>query len=204
MPVSRRELLTLVARAGAAGRRTAPAVGCPVRAERAGERGAGKEKLIVRSLRPPDYETPVALLDSWLTPVEHFYVRSHMPVPPALDAAGWTLQVEGEVASPEALTLEALRALPSASVTTDLECAGNGRAFFDPPVAGIQWGKGAVGNARWTGARLADVLKRAGVRPNGRFVVMQAADRPLGTMPTSSARCRSKRRCTPTRSSPTR
>ena len=64
-----------------------------------------------------------------------------------------------------------------------LECAGNGRAFFDPPVAGIQWGKGAVGTARWTGVRLADVLKRAGVRSTGRFVLMNGADRPLGTMP---------------------
>ena len=53
--------------------------------------------------------------------------------------------------------------MPSTTVTATLECAGNGRAFFDPPVAGIQWGKGAVGTARWTGVRMADVLKRAGV-----------------------------------------
>lgn len=184
MPVSRRELLALVARTGAAGMVAPHLPWAALSAQSARVSvAAGKEKLIVRSLRPPDYETPVALLDSWLTPVEHFYVRSHMPVPPALDAASWTLQVEGEVATPDALTLEELRAMPSASVTTVLECAGNGRAFFDPPVAGIQWGKGAVGNARWTGARLADVLKRAGVRPNARFVIMQAADRPLGTMP---------------------
>jgi DMSO/TMAO reductase YedYZ molybdopterin-dependent catalytic subunit len=143
----------------------------------------GKDKLIVRSLRPPDYETPVALLDSWLTPVEHFYVRSHLPTPVNLDAASWTLQIEGEVTTPSTLAIDDLRRLPTATITTTLECAGNGRAFFEPPVAGIQWGKGAVGNARWTGVRMADVLKRAGVKNTGRFVVMNGADRPLGTMP---------------------
>lgn len=143
----------------------------------------GKEKLLVRSLRPPDYETPVALLDSFITPVEHFYVRSHLPTPPGLDASMWTLQVEGEVDSATTLGLDDLRKMPATTVTIVLECAGNGRAFFDPPVAGIQWGKGAVGNARWTGVRLADVLRRAGAKSTGRFVHMNGADRPLGTMP---------------------
>jgi DMSO/TMAO reductase YedYZ molybdopterin-dependent catalytic subunit len=143
----------------------------------------GKEKLLVRSLRPPDYETPVALLDSWITPVEHFYVRSHLPVPPALDAAAWTLQIEGEVQTPVTLSMEDIRRMPSASLTSTLECAGNGRAFYEPPVAGVQWTKGAVGTARWTGVRMADVLKRAGVRSTAQFVVMNGADRALGTMP---------------------
>lgn len=143
----------------------------------------GKEKLIARSVRPPDYETPVALLDSFITPVEHFYVRSHMPVPPSIDAAAWTLTVDGEVATPLTLTLDEIRRMPSATVTMTLECAGNGRAFFDPPVAGIQWGKGAVGTARWTGVRMADLLKRAGARETGRFIIMNGGDRPVGTMP---------------------
>jgi DMSO/TMAO reductase YedYZ molybdopterin-dependent catalytic subunit len=144
---------------------------------------AGKEKLIVRSVRPPDYETPVALLDSWLTPVEHFYVRQHMPTPPGLDAATWSLQIDGEVDNPITLTLDDLRKMPSATVTSVLECAGNGRAFFNPPVAGIQWERGAVGNARWTGVRMADVLKRAGIKAAGRFVTMNGADRGMGQQP---------------------
>jgi DMSO/TMAO reductase YedYZ molybdopterin-dependent catalytic subunit len=143
----------------------------------------GKDKLIRRSIRPPDYETPVALLDSFITPIEHFFVRSHLPVPSALDAAAWKLSVGGEVATPLSLSVDDLKRMPAATVTMTLECAGNGRAFFDPAVAGIQWEKGAVGTARWTGARLADILKRAGARPTGRNVVMNAADRPLGTMP---------------------
>jgi DMSO/TMAO reductase YedYZ molybdopterin-dependent catalytic subunit len=143
----------------------------------------GKEKLLVRSLRPPDYETPVALLDSWVTPIEHFYVRSHLPTPPGLEAAGWTLQIEGEVTTPVTLSLDDLRKMPATTMTVTLECAGNGRAFFDPPVAGIQWGRGAVGTARWTGVRMAEILKRAAVKSSGKFVVMNGADRPLGAMP---------------------
>src|SRR5215210_7808489 len=84
----------------------------------------GKEKLLVRSLRPPDYETPVALLDSWITPVEHFSVRSHLPVPPALDASAWTLQIEGEVQTPVTLSMDDIRRMPSTSLTATLECAG--------------------------------------------------------------------------------
>jgi sulfite oxidase len=180
--LSRRTLLNLAVRAGTLGAVAHATPWLPLLAQ---GRGIipGKEKLIVRSVRPPDYETPVALLDSWITPVDHFYVRSHLPLPPELDASTWTLQIEGDVNTPTTITLDELRRMPGATVTTTLECAGNGRAFFDPPVAGIQWGKGAVGNARWTGVRMADVLKRAGVKNTGRFVVMNGADRPLGTMP---------------------
>lgn len=144
---------------------------------------AGKEKLLVRSARPADYESPVALLDSFITPIEHFYVRTHLPVPPAVDPAAWRLTVEGEVTAPVMLGLNDLRAMPAVTLTSTLECAGNGRAFFRPQVAGIQWGRGAVGTARWTGVRLKDVLTRAGIRPSGRFVLASGADRPLGTMP---------------------
>jgi sulfite oxidase len=181
--VDRREVIVGAARLGLLG-----AIGrywpyASLHAQGAPRQTWGKEHLILRSIRPPDYETPIALLDSFITPAEHFYVRSHMPVPVDLDAAAWTLTVDGEVATPLALKVDELTRLPAATVTMTLECAGNGRAFFDPPVAGIQWSKGAVGTARWTGVRLADLLKRAGVRETGRFVLMNGADRPVGTMP---------------------
>jgi len=184
MPLSRRDLLGVAARASAAGVIARHigwtdlfAQGSPISV------APGKEKLLVRSLRPPDYEAPVALLDSYITPVEHFYVRSHMPIPLSLDATSWSLQIEGDLATPTTLSLDDLRKMPSTSITAVLECAGNGRAFFDPPVAGIQWTKGAIGNARWTGVRMADVLKRAGAKGTAKFVIMNAADRPVGTMP---------------------
>src|SRR5262249_40943005 len=120
----------------------------------------GKERLIVRSVRPEDLETPVALLNSWITPNDWFYVRHHL-YKPQVNARGWTRQVEGEVDRPPAPPLDELRRIPRAAATATLECAGNGGAFFAPPVAGIQWEKGAVGTARWTGTHLSDVLKQA-------------------------------------------
>jgi DMSO/TMAO reductase YedYZ molybdopterin-dependent catalytic subunit len=180
--MTRRELTALAARLGL----TAAALPLlPVHRAiaRAQAQTWGKDKLTRLSLRPPDYETPVGLLDDFITPNEHFYVRSHLPVPAIPDPSAWKLSVEGEVDAPLTLSVSDLRALPAHTVTLTLECAGNGRAFFDPPVAGLQWRKGAVGTARWTGARVADILARAKARGGGRFVVMQGADRPLGTMP---------------------
>jgi DMSO/TMAO reductase YedYZ molybdopterin-dependent catalytic subunit len=181
--ISRRDLLATASRLGVAGfiggvprglfaEQAAPAAGAQW----------GKDKLILHSLRPPDYETPVSLFDSFITPLERFYVRCHMPVP-TVDAATYVLKIDGEVASPLSLSLDDLKKLPATTTTMTLECAGNGRSFFDPAVAGIQWQKGAVGTARWTGVRLADILKRAGMKTTGKNVVMAAADRPLGTMP---------------------
>ena len=81
MYVSRRDLLQWAARAGAAGFVAQQASWTSLIAQAAKPAIVpGKEKLLVRSLRPPDYETPVALLDSWITPVDHFYVRSHLPI----------------------------------------------------------------------------------------------------------------------------
>jgi sulfite oxidase len=179
--ITRREVLAQLAMAGMVAR-FAPSSLLSAQAPGAAQR-YGKEKLLIRSVRPPDFETPVALLDSYITPIEHFYVRSHLPVPAQLDAAAWTLKVGGEVNSPVALSLDEIKKLPAITITMTLECAGNGRAFFDPSVAGIQWEKGAVGTARFTGARMADVLKRVGVKTTARNVEMHAADRPLGTMP---------------------
>ncbi|NDD64655.1 MAG: sulfite oxidase-like oxidoreductase [Acidobacteria bacterium] len=149
----------------------------------------GKERLIVRSLRPEDLETPVTLLNSWLTPNDLFYVRHHSYAPAYAPEVGesigksWKVEVDGAVEKPLTISLDELKRLPRATVTVTLECAGNGRAFHDPPVAGIQWEKGAVGTARFTGARLADILKRAGIRASGRFVLFDGADSPVGKMP---------------------
>ena len=102
----------------------------------------GKEGLIVRSYRFFDLETPVEYLDTWLTPAEHFFVRNHMHEPVALNAADWKLTITGEVETPSTLTLADLAKLEQHSVVNTLECAGNGRAFHNPKVPGVQWQKG--------------------------------------------------------------
>jgi DMSO/TMAO reductase YedYZ molybdopterin-dependent catalytic subunit len=179
-PLSRRELFVLAARAG-----IGAAVAALPRAAFGGlQAGAtGKHSsLIARSARPVDFETPVELLDSFITPLDAFFVRGHMTAP-AVDPQTWQLSVDGDVRAPRTMSVADLRALPAVSVTATLECAGNGRAFFDPPVAGIQWRKGAVGTSRWTGARLRDVVAAAGAGTGAAYVWMSAGDRPLGTQP---------------------
>jgi DMSO/TMAO reductase YedYZ molybdopterin-dependent catalytic subunit len=142
----------------------------------------GKERMIVRSLRYLDLEMPAHLLESWITPVELFYVRNHL-AQPSVNLAEWRLAVTGEVERPLELTLDDLRRFEPSSVVNTLECAGNGRAFHRPRVAGIQWARGAVGNARFSGPRLADVLRRAGVKKTGRHVLFDGLDDPPGLVP---------------------
>jgi DMSO/TMAO reductase YedYZ molybdopterin-dependent catalytic subunit len=138
--------------------------------------------LIVHSARPQDLETPVNLLTSWITPNDLFYVRSHFYTP-TIDEAQWMLQVDGDVATPLTLRLDELMRMRPRTLPVTLECAGNGRGNYQPPVAGVQWRKGAVGTARWTGVPLADVLERAGRRPSGKFVWFDGADIGLGRAP---------------------
>lgn len=142
----------------------------------------GKEKMIVRSLKYMDLEMPAYLLNSWLTPVELFYVRNHLPMP-SVNLAEWRLTVTGEVEKPLELTLANLQKLEPASVTNTMECAGNGRSFYRPRVPGIQWARGGVGNATFAGPRLADVLRHAGVKATGKHVAFNGLDEPPGKVP---------------------
>jgi DMSO/TMAO reductase YedYZ molybdopterin-dependent catalytic subunit len=138
-------------------------------------------EMIVRSARPQDLEMPLTGFLDFITPINRFFVRSHVAVP-SVSLSEWRLKVEGHVSTPLSLTMEDLRRMPSAEVIAVLECAGNGRAFFDPPVAGLQWRHGAVGNGRWRGVRLADLLKRAGLKTGAVEVLFDGADVPIGTM----------------------
>ena len=87
------------------------------------------------------------------------------------------------MAAPLTLGMEDLKKLPAVELVSVVECAGNGRGFYEPPVPGLQWANGSVGNARWRGVRLADVLKRAGIRDSAKEILFDGADVPLGTMP---------------------
>ncbi len=141
-----------------------------------------KEKLIVHSPRPLDLETPPEMLDAWITPVGRFFVRNHFYIP-QVDAGRWQLSIEGLVAQPLRLSLDELRRMPQVERVVTLECAGNGRAYFEPRVAGIQWRKGAVGTARWKGVRLRDVLARAGLKSDARHLAFDGADTGIAAAP---------------------
>ena len=135
--------------------------------------------MIVHSRRPIDLEARVELLDSWLTPIDRFYVRTHFYTP-RIELADWNLKVDGLVDRPLSLGLQDLKRFEPAEVAVTLECAGNGRAFFDPRVLGTQWRRGAVGTARWRGARLRDVLDRAGLQSSARHLAFDGADIQIG------------------------
>lgn len=144
--------------------------------------GPGKEDPpIVRVSRPLNAETPIGAFKSWLTPNQSFFVRSHFG-PPSSDltqGSPWRLHVRGLVDYPLTLSLADLGQFEEVTVTAVLQCSGNGRAFYQPRAPGVQWERGAVGNARWTGVRLRDVLQRVGINPAARHVQMQGADRPV-------------------------
>jgi DMSO/TMAO reductase YedYZ molybdopterin-dependent catalytic subunit len=139
----------------------------------------GDDNRIVRVARPQDLETAVRDLASWITPNARFFVRSHFGPPSVESLKKWRLQVDGDVGRPLTLTLPDLKRFQEVTVPAVVQCSGNGRAFFRPRVPGAQWEKGAVGNAKWTGVRLADVLQRAGLGAKAKHVQLLGADRPL-------------------------
>lgn len=151
----------------------------PAQAEPAGAVETGPQT--VRVMRPYDAETPVREFASYLTPNHRFFVRSHFGPPEAalISEANWRLRVGGLIEHPLEFTLKDLKQFERVTITAVVQCSGNGRAFHRPKVPGVQWERGAVGNAQWTGVRLRDVLAKAGVRPAAKHVQLQGADRPV-------------------------
>jgi sulfite oxidase len=143
----------------------------------------GKDGMIVRSYRFLDLEMPVEYANSFITPVEHFFVRNHMNEPRSLDPSTWRLRIGGEVKKPLTLSLGELTKMEQHTVINTLECAGNGRAFAVPHVPGVQWQRGAVGTGRFSGTRLRDVLERAGVKATGKHVMFRGLDEVPGAVP---------------------
>jgi DMSO/TMAO reductase YedYZ molybdopterin-dependent catalytic subunit len=132
--------------------------------------------LIIRQKEPTNLEMPFDQLDSFLTPTELFYIRSHFSAP-RIDAADYQLKIDGAVRNPLALSYKELREMRSESRIATLECAGNGRVFLVPQARGAQWELGAVGNAEWTGVPLRALLERAGLEDDACEVVLEGADR---------------------------
>ncbi len=136
--------------------------------------------MIIREEEPRNVEFPFDRLDTYLTPVESFYIRSHFRAP-TLQSDSYRLRVAGAVKNPFAITYEELRKLPSKTLVATLECAGNSRVFLVPQKPGAQWQLGAVGTAEWTGVPLATLLGRAGLTSKACEVVLEGADRGVPT-----------------------
>lgn len=137
--------------------------------------------MIVRSPKPTDLEMPLSGFNDAITPIERFFVRCHTYTP-QVDLKTWNVKVEGVVNRPVTLTLAEVKKLPRVELVSVVECAGNGRSFYQPRVPGTQWAYGSVGNGRWPGVRLKDVLAKAGVKDAAKHVLFDGADEPLGKM----------------------
>lgn len=141
----------------------------------------GKQPLICLADRPPNYETPIDAFRTAITGNDRFFVRYHLAGVPDMTALQkWSLTVGGDAAQRQMqFGLADLRKLPEAEVTAVCQCSGNRRGLFNPHVAGVEWGYGAMGNAVWRGVKLKDVLAKAGIASNAVEVWFHGMDGPV-------------------------
>ena len=139
-----------------------------------------KGRMILQRSRPPLLETPFDVFDSGVfTPNDQFFVRWHWAlIPTQVDVTAFKLTVRGHVNQALSLSMTDILAMPRVEMAAVNQCSGNSRGLFQPRVPGGQWDNGAMGNARWTGVRLRDVLDRAGIKSGAlaaRFTGMDEA-----------------------------
>jgi DMSO/TMAO reductase YedYZ molybdopterin-dependent catalytic subunit len=141
----------------------------------------GKKPLIRLSYRPPNYETPIQYFNDVLTPNDAFFVRYHLADIPEVKLAEWKLKIGGDsVERPAEYDMAALRnGFEPAEIVAVCQCSGNRRGLSQPHVQGVEWGYGAMGNARWKGVRLKDVLAKSGVKKEALEVVFNGAEGPI-------------------------
>jgi sulfite dehydrogenase len=140
----------------------------------------GKKPLIQLADRPPNYESPLEYFRTPITPNNEFFVRYHLADIPEIKAEQYKLAVGGDGAGGQAeLTLDDLKKMPAVEVVAVNQCSGNRRGLSKPHVAGVEWGYGAMGCARWKGARLKDVLDKAGLKKEAIEIAFDGADGPV-------------------------
>jgi DMSO/TMAO reductase YedYZ molybdopterin-dependent catalytic subunit len=135
--------------------------------------GISREEL---QLAARNHGLPLEALRYPVTPVGLHYLLIHFDIP-AVDAGTWRLEVGGRVARPLSLTLDELEARPEKTVAVTMECAGNGRALYEPRPLSQPWVLEAVGTAEWTGTPLAPILAEAELEPDALEVVFTGLDR---------------------------
>jgi sulfite dehydrogenase len=142
-----------------------------------------KTDLILLTSRPPQLETPLSYFKDLITPNDAVFVRWHISqIPTSVDLATWRLKVGGNTEKELRLSFDDLKKFEKVSFTAVIQCAGNGRSFFEPRVPGGEWGNGAMANVTWGGARLKDVLNSAGVKAGSVDVSFNGLD--YGPLPT--------------------
>lgn len=141
-----------------------------------------KREMIVMTERPVQLETPFHVFNEGVfTPNDAFFVRWHLAgVPTTIDEAAFRINVRGKVKQSLSLSVAELKKdFEPVEFAAVVQCAGNSRGYFKPRVVGGQWGNGAMGNALWKGARLRDVLNKAGIEPGAVQVRFNGAEGPV-------------------------
>jgi DMSO/TMAO reductase YedYZ molybdopterin-dependent catalytic subunit len=144
-----------------------------------------KTDLILLTSRPPQLETPAHYFTELITPNDALFVRWHIAnIPTAVDLREWKLTVGGNTEKELHLSMEDIKAFEKVTYTAVIQCAGNGRSFFEPRVSGGQWKNGAMGNVTWAGSRLKDILNAAGIRAGSVDISFDGLDEgPLPSVP---------------------
>jgi DMSO/TMAO reductase YedYZ molybdopterin-dependent catalytic subunit len=143
---------------------------------------ADVSRMSVLSPKPEDLEMPLDGFKDWITPVDRFFVRCHTYTPERPNMSEWKLKVDGVVNQTLSLSMDDLKKLPRVELVGVLECAGNGRTFYQPHLPGAQWRFGSVGNGKWAGVRFRDVLEKARLKDSAKEILFDGADVPLGKM----------------------
>lgn len=140
-----------------------------------------KRPLIRVTSRPPQLETPMSVFNEGvITPNDAFFVRYHLSdIPLSIDPDTFRLEIKGSVDSPLTLSLADLKKIEPVELVAVCQCSGNGRAFSQPRVGGGQLGNGAMGNAKWRGVSLKNVLAKAGVKASAKQVTFNGLDKPV-------------------------
>ena len=143
-----------------------------------------KPDMLVHSEQPFNGEFAPHLLNDNVTPIARHFVRNNSSIPERAksgDLNGWQLTIDGEVHKKLSLSMDDLIRFPQVTMQVVVECAGNGRSLFTPKVDGTPWIRGAVGCSEWTGVRLRDVLKAAGLKETAVYTGNYGADLPIGS-----------------------
>ncbi|MBR9776678.1 MAG: sulfite oxidase [Cytophagales bacterium] len=149
----------------------------------------GKHKdMIVLNDKPWNVESKAHLLDDDVTPADKMFIRNNGLIPDKIDVDNWTLTIKGEAMDEEkTYSLQELKTkFTNHTYQLVLECGGNGRKEYFPPTKGNQWSLGAVSCAKWTGIRLRDLLKDAGIKDNAVYVGYHGADKHISRDPNKS------------------
>jgi sulfite dehydrogenase (cytochrome) subunit A len=142
-----------------------------------------KRPLIRQTSRPPQLESPFSIFNEGaITPNDAFFVRYHLTLSPpsAMQLENFKVEIKGKVKNATQFSVADLKSqFEPVEIVAVNQCSGNSRGFFQPRVPGGQLGNGAMGNARWKGVRLKDVLEKCGLQEGAKQVTFNGMDKPL-------------------------